>query len=47
MKKRLIGLVLIMSMVLGLSVAVYAEGGSRPFPRPPGTMSVHLDDIDM
>ena len=45
MKKRLIGLALIIAMVLGLSMAVYADDGV-PFPRPPRSISVEINEVE-
>ena len=47
MKKRLMGFFLVISMVLGLSVSVYAEADNLPIPRPPSRISAHLDDVNI
>lgn len=46
MLKRLIGLALIIAMLLGLSVAVYADI-EIPLPRPPGrSISVEINEVE-
>ena len=47
MKKRLIGLILIISTVLISSVSVYADGNPPPFPRPPHSNSPHSFSVDL
>jgi len=43
MKKRLLGLVLVLVLVAGFSLSVYAEGQSIPMPAQPGPLSIGLD----
>jgi len=44
MKKRLLGLILIMAMVVGFSVSAYADDG-RPYPGPHIPLSIELNDF--
>ena len=46
MLKRLIGLALIMAMLLGLSVTIYADDDGLPFPRPPRSVSVEISEAE-
>ena len=46
MKKRLVGLILVMSLVLGASLAVFADGDGPPTPRPPRSISVELNEAN-
>jgi len=46
MKKRLLGLILIMAMVVGFSMAVYAEGDIGPYPgRPHLPLSIEIGNF--
>ena len=46
MKKRLLGFILIISLILGSGMAVFAEDGGRPYPRPPHSFSVDLNEAE-
>jgi len=45
MKKRLLGLILIMAMVVGFSVSAYADIESKPWPGPHIPLSIELNDF--
>ena len=46
MKKRLLGFIFIMSLVLASSMTVFADAEGRPYPRPPHSFSVDLNEAE-